>query len=164
MLKEVEHYKKVVKTKFNKPLIMTDEDEANFEVMNYCHICGNKYTDKDMRVRDHCHITGKFRGSAHQECNLKLRIKPEDLKVLVIFHNLRRYDSHFIIQQIGELAKNHAYTNRKGEKQDLDINNMEKYMAFMLEKHLKFIDSFQFMSTSLDKLVSNLPKKDLKYT
>ena len=50
MLKEVEHCKKVVKTKFNKPLIMTDEDEANFEAMNHCHICGNKYTDKDMRV------------------------------------------------------------------------------------------------------------------
>ena len=46
MVKEVEHCKKVVKTKFNKPLIMTVEDEANFEVMNYCHICGNKYTDK----------------------------------------------------------------------------------------------------------------------
>ena len=57
---------------------------------------------------------------------------------------------------------------KKGKKQDLNINaipnNMEKYMACMLGKHLKFIDSFQFMSTSLDKLVSNLPKKDLKYT
>ena len=169
MLKEVEHCKKVVKTKFNKPLTMTDEDEANFEEMNHCHICGNKYTDKDVRVGDHCHITGKFRGSAHQECNLKLRIKPEDIKVPVIFHNLRGYDSHFIMQQIGEIAKKHAYTNKKGEKQYLDINAipnkyMEKYMAFMLGKHFKFIDSFQFMSTSLDKLVSNLPKEDLKYT
>ena len=168
MLKEVEHCKKVIKTKFNKPLIMTDEDEANFEAMNHCHICGNKYTDKDVRVRDHCHITGKFRGSAHEECNLKLRIKPEDIKVPVIFHNLRGYDSHFIMQQIGEIAKKHAYTNKKGEKQDLDINaipnNMEKYMAFMLGKHLKFIDSFQFTSTSLDKLVINLPKENLKYT
>ena len=62
MLKEVEHCKKVVKTKYNKPLIVTDEDEADFEVMNHCHICGNKYTGKDVRVRDHCHITGKFRG------------------------------------------------------------------------------------------------------
>ena len=137
---------------------MTDEDEANFEVMNHCHICGNKYTDKDVRVRDHCHITGKFRGPAHQECNLKLRIKPEDIKVPVIFHNLRGYDSHFIMQQIGDIAEKHTYTNKKkGEKQDLDINaipnNMEKYMAFMLGKHLKFIDSFQFMNTSLDKLV-----------
>ena len=69
------------------------------------------------------------------------------------------------MQQIGEIAKKNAYTNIKGEKQDLDINaipnNMEKYMAFMLGKHLKFIDSFQFMSTSLDKLVRNLPRKTL---
>ena len=43
-------------------------------------------------------------------------------------------------------------------------NNMEKYMAFMLGNHLTFIDSFQFMSSSLDKLVSNLPKESLKYT
>ena len=133
-----------------------------------CHICGEKYTDKDVRVRDHCHITGKFRGSAHQECNLKLRIKPENLKIPVIFHNLRGYDSHFIMQQIGEIANKLGYTNKKGEKQDLNINaipnNMEKYIAFMLGNHLTFIDSFQFMSSSLDKLASNLPKDDLIYT
>ena len=136
--------------------------------MDGCHICGEKYTDKDMRVRDHCHITRKFRGSAHQECNLKLRIKPENLNIPVIFHNLRGYDSHFIMQQIGEIANKHGYTNKKGEKQDLNINaipnNLEKYMAFMLGNHLTFIDSFQFMSSSLDKLVSNLPKDDLIYT
>ena len=97
-----------------------------------------------------------------------MRIKPEDITIPVIFHNLRGYDSHFIIQQIGDIAKKHAYTNRKGEKQDLNINaipnNMEKYMAFMLGNHLTFIDSFQFMSSSLDKLVSNLLKDDLIYT
>ena len=72
------------------------------------------------------------------------------------------------MQQIGEIAKKHAYTNKKGEKQDLNINtipnNMEKYMAFMLGNHLTFIDSFQFMSSRLDKLVSNLPKDNLIYT
>ena len=72
------------------------------------------------------------------------------------------------MQQIVEIAKKHAYTNKKREKQDLNIsaipNNMEKYMAFMLGNHLTFIDSFQFMSSSLDKLVSNLPKDDLIYT
>ena len=168
MLEEVEYCKAVVKKHFNKPLVMTEDDEQRFRTMDGCHICGNKYTDKDVRVRDHCHITGKFRGSAHQECNLKLRIKPENLKIPVIFHNLRGYDSHFIMQQIGEIAKKHAYTNKKGEKKDLNINaipnNMEKYMAFMLGNNLTFIDSFQFMSSSLDKLVSNLPKDDLIYT
>ena len=97
-----------------------------------------------------------------------MRIKPENLKIPVIFHNLRGYDSHFIMQQIGEIANKHGYTNKKGEKQDLNINaipnNMEKYMAFMLGNHLTFIDTFQFMSSSLDKLVSNLPKDDLIYT
>ena len=71
------------------------------------------------------------------------------------------------MQQIGQIAKNHAYKNKKGEEQHLKINakpnNMEKYMAFMLGNHLNFIDSFQFMSSSLDKLISNLPKEDLKY-
>ena len=168
MLEEVEYCKAVIKKHFNKPLVMTEVDEENFKTMDGCHICGEKYTDKDVRVRDHCHITERFRGSAHQECNLKLRIKPENLKIPVIFHNLRGYDSHFIMQQIGEIANKHGYTNKKGEKQDLNINaipnNMEKYMAFMLGNHLKFIDSFQFMSSSLDKLVSNLPKDDLIYT
>ena len=62
-------------------------------------------TDEDIRVRDHCHITGKYRGSAHQECNLQLRVNPEEVKIPVIFHNLRGYDSHFIMQEIGLLLK-----------------------------------------------------------
>ena len=72
------------------------------------------------------------------------------------------------MQQIGETAKKDAYIDKKGEKHHLKINvipnNMEKYMAFMLGNHLNFIDSFQFMSSSLDKLVSNLPKEAFKYT
>ena len=168
MLEEVEYCKAVVKKRFNKPLKMTKNDELCFKLMDRCHICGKEYTDKDVHVRDHCHITGKFRGSAHQECNLKLRITPENLKIPVIFHNLRGYDSHFIMQHVGEMAKNYAYKDKKGKEQPLKINaipnSMEKYMAFMLGNHLNFIDSFQFMSWSLDKLVSNLPKEAFKYT
>ena len=65
MLEEVEYCKAVVKKRFNKPLVMTDDDEMCFKVMDKCYICGEKYTDKDVSVRDHCYITGKFRGSAH---------------------------------------------------------------------------------------------------
>ena len=115
MLEEVEYCKTVIKKHFNKPLVMTEDDEQHFKTMDGCHICGEKYTDKDVHVRDHCHITGKFRGSAHQECNLKLRIKPEDIKIPVLFHNLHGYDSHFIMQQIGEIANKHGYTNKKGK-------------------------------------------------
>ena len=168
MLDEVKYCKKVIKKEFNKPLKMTKEDEKEFNKAEECHICNIKYNDDDIKVRDHCHITGKYRGSAHQECNLQLRVNPEKVKIPVIFHNLRGYDSHFIMQEIGAIVKNHSYTNNKGEKCQMNINaipnNMEKYMAFMLGNHLTFIDSFQFMSSSLEKLVNNLPRESLKYT
>ena len=165
MLEEVKYCKKVMKKKFNKPLRMTKDDEEKFQKANKCHICEKEYNKTDVRVRDHCHITGQYRGSAHQDCNLNFQIND---KIPVIFHNLRGYDSHFIMQEIGEIVKKHTYTNKKGEKCQMNINaipnNMEKYMAFMLGNHLTFIDSFQFMSSSLEKLVSNLPKESLKYT
>ena len=168
ILEEVKYCKRIMKKYFNKPLRMTEENEQEFKKATTCHICDKKYTEKDIQVRDHCHITGKFRGSAHQECNLKLRINPKEIKIPVIFHNLRGYDSHFIMQEIGAIVKKHAYKNNKGEEKQMNINaipnNMEKYMAFMLGNHLTFIDSFQFMSSSLDKLVSNLPAEALKYT
>ena len=124
-----------MRNNFNKPLKMTHEDEQHFKQTDKCHICNKKYSAKDVRIRDHCHITGKYRGSAHQECNMKLKIKPEDLKIPVIFHNLRGYDSHFIMQQIGQIVKNHAYKNKETkEKHDkktpskcityLDANNL----------------------------------------
>ena len=165
MLEEVKYCKKVMKKEFNKPLRMTKDDEEEFQKAKECHICNKKYNKNDVRVRDHCHITGQYRGSAHQDCNLNFRITD---KIPVIFHNLRGYDSHFIMQEIGEIVKKHTYTNKKGEKCQMNINaipnNMEKYMAFMLGNHLTFSDSFQFMSSSLEKLVSNLPRESLKYT
>ncbi|XP_068738120.1 uncharacterized protein [Montipora capricornis] len=165
MLKEVKYCKRMIKKEFNKPLKMTKDDKEEFQKAKECHICNKKYTDKDIRVRDHCHITGNYRGYAHQDCNLNFQLTD---KIPVIFHNLRGYDSHFIMQNIGEIVKKHTYTNKKGEEIQMNLNaipnNMEKYMAFMLGNHLTFIDSFQFMSSSLDKLVSNLPRESLKYT
>ena len=163
MLEEFEYCKDIIKKHFNEPLIMTEDDKKQFKLADKCHICGEKYTDKDVCVRDHCHITRKFRGSAHQEGNLKLRIKPENFKIPIIFHNLSGYNSHFIMQQIGKIANIYAYKDKPLTINAIP-NNMEKYMAFMLGNHLTFIDSFQFMSSSLDKLVNNLPKDDLIYT
>ena len=165
MLSEVRYCKKVMKECFDKPLKMTKYDEEQFEKADKCHICEKKYNKTDVRVRDHCHVTGKYRGSAHNDCNLNFALTG---KIPVIFHNLRGYDSHFIMQEIGAIVKEHEYMNKKGEKCQMNINaipnNMEKYMAFMLGNHLTFIDSFQFMSSGLDKLVSNLPKEALKFT
>ena len=165
---EVNWCKSKIKKHFNKPLQMTKENKRDFKKATRCYICDKPYIDNDIRVRDHCHITGEYRGSAHQECNLKFRISPDKIKIPVIFHNLRGYDSHFIMQQIGEIAKKHTYENKRGEECQMDINaipnNMEKYMAFMLGKHLVFLDSFQFMSSSLDNLAKNLPNEAFKFT
>ena len=81
MLREVEYCKRVMKKEFNKLLKMMKEDEEEFQKAQECYICSMKYTNKDIKVRDHCHITGKYRGSAHQECNLKLRVNPEEIKI-----------------------------------------------------------------------------------
>ena len=62
-----------------------------------CHICDKKYSKTDKRVRDHCLVTGKYRGSAYESCNLNFKLTD---KIPVIFHILRGYDSHFIMQQM----------------------------------------------------------------
>ena len=85
-----------------------------------------KYIDKNILVRDHCHITGKYRGSAHQDCNLNFQLRD---KIQVIFHILRGYDSHFIMQQISQIAKNHTYKNNKGEKCQMSINVIPNNMG-----------------------------------
>ena len=102
-------------------------------------------------MRDHCHVTGKYRGSAHTNCNLSYRLTN---KIYVIFRNLRGYDSHLIMQEIGKFNKGI----------NVIPSNMEKYMAFMIGRNLIFIDSFQFMNQSLSNLANNLPKDGFYHT
>ena len=72
MLDKIWYCKSMIKKRFSKPLKMTDEDEENFKPADECHICNKKYIKTDVRVRDHCHTTGNFRRSSHQDCNLNL--------------------------------------------------------------------------------------------
>ena len=74
-------------------------------------------------------------------------------KVPVIFHNLKGYDSHLIFEEL----------SRFNVMISVIPNGLEKYMAFTVNKNLVFIDSMQFMNSSLDKLVKNLNDKDFKY-
>ena len=69
------------------------EEEEQFQSSNACWICEKLIDDDDERGRDHCHITGKFRGAAHWSCNINLHLTQ---KVPVIFHNLWGCDSHLI--------------------------------------------------------------------
>ena len=75
----------------------------------------------DEKVRDHCHVTGKFGGYAHWSCNINLQLTK---KVLVIFHNLRGYNSHLIFRKL----------HKFDVKIDVIPNGLEKYMEFFQTK------------------------------
>ena len=112
-----------------------------------CYICNGDFKENEQPVRDHDHRTGKFRGACHNKCNINYytnRYLP------VVFHNLRGYDSHLIIKKAYDINK------QIGDKQiNIIPNSYEKFMSFSIGS-LKFIDSFQFMASSLEKLTENL--------
>ena len=142
----------MLKKHFNKNLIMSAEEEQRFQLSNSCWISNKLFDVGDDKVRDHCHITGKYRGAAHWSCNITLKLTK---KIPVIFHNLRAYDSHLIIKEISNFDV----------KVSVIPNGLEKYMAFTINKNLVFIGSMQFMNSSLDldSLVKNLSDNDFKY-
>ena len=53
---------------------MPIEDNKNFKNSTKCWICDNDYNDTDVKVRNHCHITGKYSGSAHKDCNVNFKL------------------------------------------------------------------------------------------
>ena len=140
IFKEYQYCKKVMKKHFNKNLIMSEKEEEEIQLSNTSWISEKLIDNDDEKVRDHCHMTGKFRGAAHWSCNINLQLTK---KVPVIFHNLRGYDSHLIFDEL----KNFDV------KIDAIPNGLEKYMAFILNKNLVFIDSMKFANSSLEKLV-----------
>ena len=117
ILEEYKYSTKIMKKHFNKNLIMTEKEEDLFQKSNNCWICKKFISNDEDKVRDHCYITGKFRGAAHKSCNLNFKLTK---KVPVIFHNLRGYDSHLIFNEL--------------DKFDVKIkvmpNGLEKYMVF----------------------------------
>ena len=86
--------KKVKKDYFNQPMSLISTEEEKFKVATKCHICRKYFTEEDVRFRDHCLITGKYRGAAHNNCNINFRLTDD---IPVIFHNLKRYDSHLLM-------------------------------------------------------------------
>ena len=133
-------------------------DKTAYDNSTLCHIC-NEELGKD-RVRDHCHLSGKFRGAAHEVYNLKYKI-PKFFPV--VFHNLSGSDSHLFIKTLG---------NSKGDISCI-LKNEENYISFTkqvifdkfvneegkevnVKRELRFIDSLRCMASSLDKLSSNL--------
>ena len=156
-----ENVKSIYK-RFDRPkkMIFGPKEREEFDEATECWICrGELGLD---RVRDHCHLTGIYRGAAHNKCNLQYR-KPKFIPVM--FHNLSGYDSHMFIKNLGVTEGNI----------NCIPNNEEKYISFSkdivvgeytnkngkvvaVKQQLRFIDSYKFMPSSLDKLVENLDK------
>jgi hypothetical protein len=146
-------------------MIFGKQEQALFDSATACHICEGEL--KDDRVRDHCHLTGKFRGAAHKICNLKYRV-PKFFPVLL--HNLTGYDSHLFVKKL---------RGEDSEKINCIPCNEEKYISFSRKvvvgkyvnkenkevevmRELRFLDSLRFMASSLDALSSNLSKDQCK--
>ena len=96
MIEESSYCNEVMKKHFNKELVMTKKDMEDFKNSTKCCICDNTYVDGGVKVRDHCHITGKYKVSVHRDCNINFKLNH---KIPVIFHKLKNYDSHLLMQE-----------------------------------------------------------------
>ena len=130
---------------------MTRDDWLAFRTAETCYVC-DKTLEGDS-VRDHCRITGEYRGAAHNTCNLKLRLNPKTTSIPVVFHNLQGYDSHLLMQAISKVES----------RVSCIPNNTEKYISFSLGQ-LRFIDSAQFLLASLDRLLAANPPEAFQIT
>ena len=152
----------------NRNMIFGEKEADVFNNATDCWICkGELGLDK---VRDHCHFTGRYRGAAHNQCNLKYR-KPAFTPVFI--HNLTNYDAHLFVKHLGYSKGDISCIANNDEKyisfsKQITVGTYEKSAIdkdgdlYSVEKSIhhtiRFIDSFRFMSTSLSKLVNNLPE------
>ena len=140
-------YSKILQTEV--PIKMTDDDEKNYQNAKHCHICHFAINGKG--VRDHDHLTGKYIGAAHKDCNLH---RVECNKIVGFAHNFSGYDSHILIQA---LAKYEG---------DIRISaiplNTEKFKMIKIN-NLTLLDSFAFLGDSLEKLVDTLKVSHHKF-
>ena len=133
---------------------LTKKQWKKYKKATKCHICYKPFTQMNRKVRDHCDYTGLYRGPTYSLCNLRYKIPSH---IPVVFHSLSGYDAHLFIKELG------VHTSGMG----VIVKNKEDYISFSIkvpvekcmdkngeEKdkliELRFIDSFKFMSSSLD--------------
>ena len=140
---------------------MTKEEEEKFENNNNCRLC-EKFVGTH-KVRDHCHLTGKYRGPAHKICNNNVRQEQSNF-IPIIFHNFSNYDCHMVFKNL---------VDKENDKVEFEIipKKNENYIS-VTYACMRFIDSYRFLSKSLDSLgrtlvdnsqktLKNLKKKEI---
>ena len=141
----------------NKDIIMTEEDEEDYKNDNICRFCEKEIVSD--KVRDHCHLTGNYRGPAHSICNINVTQDQSNF-IPFIFHNFSNYDCHMFFKKL---------VDEKNDKVKFDKipETNEEYIS-VTYGCIRFIDSYRLLSSSLDSLVktlvdnSNKTLKDLK--
>ena len=155
-----EHATRIINYEKKKIIPLTKEEKINYNDQKVCYICKKEFDTidkKNYKVRDHCHYTGKYRGAAHNICNLRYKVPKE---IPVVFHNGSTYDYHFIIKElVKEFEGNFDCLGENTEKYitfSVSLKKKIKNKNLEITYKIKFIDSFRFMSSSLSKLVDNL--------
>ena len=123
---------------------MKDEDE-DYRNDNVCRFCEKEILSD--KVRDHCHLTSKYRGPAHSKCNINVTQKQSSF-IPFIFHNFSNYDCHMFFKKL---------VDKKKDKVDFDIipKTNEEYIS-VTYGCIRFIDSYRFLSSGLDSLVKTV--------
>ena len=159
-----DHAIKIIDFKKKDMIPLTKEEKDNYNKDNICHICKKEFNNDttessslECKVRDQCHFTGKYRGAAHNTCNLRYKIPKY---IPVIFHNGSTYDYHFIIRElVSEFDGNFECLGENKEKYitfSVPIKKRIENKNIDITYKIKLIDSFRSMATSLSKLVDNL--------
>ena len=134
-----------------KDINMKDEDEEDYRNSDICRFYEKEIiTDK---VRDHCHLTGKYRGPTHSKCNINVTQKQSSF-IPFIFHNFSNYDCHMFFEK---------RVDKKKDEVDFDIipKTNEEYIS-VTYGCIRFIDSYRFLSSGLGSLVKTIVDNDHK--
>ena len=146
---------------------LTPKEMDRYKKSERCHISFKPFKEDNPKVRDHCHYTRRYRGPAHMKCNLQYKIPSY---IPIVFHNLSGYHAHLFIKELATSS-----TDGAGVIMGVITKNKEDYISFSIkvevdryidkngiekskEIELRFIDSFKFMSSSIDSLVNNLAR------
>ena len=155
-----EHASKIIDYEKKKMIPLTTEEKLYHNKQKICYICKKEFNNnekKNYKVRDHCHYTGKYRGAAHNICNLRYKVPKE---IPIVFHNGSIYDYHFIIKElVKEFEDNFECLGENTEKYitfSVPIKKKIENKDLEITYKIKFIDSYRFMASSLSKLADNL--------
>jgi hypothetical protein len=138
---------------------LTLEQQQQHDSASTCYLCHKAFDEKHPKVKEHCHLTGRYRGPACQPCNTKARLRRSTIPV--IFHNFKGYDAHHIVRE-GIISRPHWELDVIATSSESYLNLRVAWGENEKRKKISFIDSLQFLHASLANLVKQCP--NMSYT